>query len=252
MRGLPERPMPDLAECLALNLAGRAAHQPAACARRACASIPRRCARTTRARCARRPGPSSACPAPIRTASGSRRSSIDMLLCRTLRARHDRFALSRPFRISRGVKTAADVVTVEIARRRRHRARRRACPTRATARAWRARWRKSRRSRTAIDGGAGRDELLELMAPGAARNAVDCALWDLEAKLCGQTVAQLIQRCRAGPDRHRADAGHRRARCDGARQRRRFPTRRCSRSRSMPAIRPRRSARYVQRRPVRR
>lgn len=33
---------------------------------------------------------------------------------RTLDARHDRFALKEPFRISRGVKTAADVVTVEI------------------------------------------------------------------------------------------------------------------------------------------
>jgi len=33
---------------------------------------------------------------------------------RTLAARHDRFPLSRPFRIARGVKTAADVVTVEI------------------------------------------------------------------------------------------------------------------------------------------
>ena len=33
---------------------------------------------------------------------------------RTLTARHDRFALTRPFRISRGVKTEADVVTVAI------------------------------------------------------------------------------------------------------------------------------------------
>ena len=33
---------------------------------------------------------------------------------RTLAARHDRFALSRPFRISRGVRTAADVVTVTL------------------------------------------------------------------------------------------------------------------------------------------
>jgi L-alanine-DL-glutamate epimerase-like enolase superfamily enzyme len=30
-----------------------------------------------------------------------------------------------------------------------------------------------------------------LMAPGAARNAVDCALWDLRAKLAGQPVWQL-------------------------------------------------------------
>mgnify|MGYP000377278198 CR=1 FL=1 len=33
---------------------------------------------------------------------------------RRLSARHDRFALSAPFRISRGVKTAADVVTVTL------------------------------------------------------------------------------------------------------------------------------------------
>ena len=33
---------------------------------------------------------------------------------RILDAQHDRFALTRPFRIARGVKTAADVVTVTI------------------------------------------------------------------------------------------------------------------------------------------
>ncbi len=35
-------------------------------------------------------------------------------MLRHLDARHDRFGLSTPFRISRGVKTAADVVTVTI------------------------------------------------------------------------------------------------------------------------------------------
>ena len=34
---------------------------------------------------------------------------------RTLDAQHDRFALNAPFRIARGVKSAADVVTVTIA-----------------------------------------------------------------------------------------------------------------------------------------
>jgi L-alanine-DL-glutamate epimerase-like enolase superfamily enzyme len=34
--------------------------------------------------------------------------------------------------------------------------------------------------------GCGRLELLDLMPPGPARNAVDCALWDLEAKLTGK------------------------------------------------------------------
>jgi len=35
---------------------------------------------------------------------------------------------------------------------------------------------------TAIERGASRQELMRLMPPGAARNAIDCALWDLEAK----------------------------------------------------------------------
>ncbi|MDP2739876.1 MAG: dipeptide epimerase [Pseudorhodobacter sp.] len=39
--------------------------------------------------------------------------------------------------------------------------------------------------------GVTRDELQELLAPGAARNAVDCALWDHQAKATGQRVWQL-------------------------------------------------------------
>ena len=37
--------------------------------------------------------------------------------------------------------------------------------------------------RSALEQGAGRDELRELLPAGGARNAIDCALWDLEAKL---------------------------------------------------------------------
>lgn len=43
-------------------------------------------------------------------------------------------------------------------------------------------------ARRAIEGGASRTELLDLMSAGAARNAVDCALWDLEAKTSGVAV----------------------------------------------------------------
>lgn len=39
--------------------------------------------------------------------------------------------------------------------------------------------------------GAGRSELLRLLPPGGARNAIDCALWDLEAKLQRRPVWQL-------------------------------------------------------------
>ncbi len=39
--------------------------------------------------------------------------------------------------------------------------------------------------RPAIEAGADRAALLQLAPPGAARNAIDCALWDLEAKQAG-------------------------------------------------------------------
>ncbi|MEQ8300047.1 MAG: dipeptide epimerase [Hyphomonas sp.] len=45
--------------------------------------------------------------------------------------------------------------------------------------------------RDAIEGGLTRDELQIRMPAGAARCAVDCALWDLEAKLSGTPVWQL-------------------------------------------------------------
>lgn len=41
----------------------------------------------------------------------------------------------------------------------------------------------------AISNGLSRTDLQTAMKPGAARNAVDCALWDIEAKLSGKAVA---------------------------------------------------------------
>jgi L-alanine-DL-glutamate epimerase-like enolase superfamily enzyme len=46
--------------------------------------------------------------------------------------------------------------------------------------------------KSAIENGVSREELQRLLPPGAARNAVDCALWDLEAKRSGTTVWQLV------------------------------------------------------------
>ena len=36
------------------------------------------------------------------------------------------------------------------------------------------------------------EDLLKLLPPGAARNAVDCALWDLKAKHCGRSVSDIL------------------------------------------------------------
>lgn len=45
--------------------------------------------------------------------------------------------------------------------------------------------------RAAVEKGTGRRELLSLLPAGGARNAIDCALWDLEAKRAGKRVWEL-------------------------------------------------------------
>ncbi|MGL4725471.1 MAG: L-Ala-D/L-Glu epimerase [Scandinavium sp.] len=44
-----------------------------------------------------------------------------------------------------------------------------------------------------LEAGADREEIQRLLPAGAARNAVDCALWDLEARQAGQSLAQLTK-----------------------------------------------------------
>jgi L-alanine-DL-glutamate epimerase-like enolase superfamily enzyme len=46
-------------------------------------------------------------------------------------------------------------------------------------------------ARSAIEGGITRADVPDLLAPHAARNALDCALWDLEAKRAGAPAWQL-------------------------------------------------------------
>jgi L-Ala-D/L-Glu epimerase / N-acetyl-D-glutamate racemase len=45
--------------------------------------------------------------------------------------------------------------------------------------------------RAEIEDGAGRERLLRLLAPGGARNALDSALWELEARRAGRRVWEL-------------------------------------------------------------
>ena len=109
---------------------------------------------------------------------------------RILTVRHDAFPLRAPFRIARGVKTVADVVTVTIRQ--------------GDAQGWGEGVPYPRYGETidgaiaAIEGvraliedGATRADIATAMPAGAARNAVDCALWDLEARLAGKSVAAL-------------------------------------------------------------
>jgi L-alanine-DL-glutamate epimerase-like enolase superfamily enzyme len=49
------------------------------------------------------------------------------------------------------------------------------------------------RLRIAIEGGLSSESLQRLLPPGGARNAIDCALWDLQAKVTGQPAWQIAQ-----------------------------------------------------------
>lgn len=110
---------------------------------------------------------------------------------RTLRAQHDRFLLNRPFRISRGVKTEADVITVTLGEGE-HIGLGEGVPYPRYGESIESVLAQIEGVRGAIEAGADRQALLKLLEPGAARNAIDCAMWDLEARVSGQSVASLI------------------------------------------------------------
>jgi L-alanine-DL-glutamate epimerase-like enolase superfamily enzyme len=109
---------------------------------------------------------------------------------RSLRAQHDRFPLSRPFRIARGVKTAADVITVTVEESG-IAGRGEGVPYPRYGESVETSLAAIEGARAAIEAGAGRQSLQSLLPAGAARNAVDCALWDLEARQSGVNVAGL-------------------------------------------------------------
>lgn len=112
-------------------------------------------------------------------------------MSRTLYFEHDRFPLKAPFRIARGVKTAADVVTVTIAEDGMA-GRGEAVPYPRYGESVESALAAIGSARGLIEQGAGREALLEALPPGAARNALDCALWDLEARMSGRGVAEMI------------------------------------------------------------
>jgi L-alanine-DL-glutamate epimerase-like enolase superfamily enzyme len=45
--------------------------------------------------------------------------------------------------------------------------------------------------RSVVEAGASREDIQQLLPPGGARNALDCALWDLECKSKGATIWEL-------------------------------------------------------------
>lgn len=107
----------------------------------------------------------------------------------------DTFRLAETFTIARGSRTEAHVLTVTAED--------------GTHRGWGecvpyARYGETLESVTAeiegLPGGIDRTALQEALPPGAARNAVDCALWDLEAKRAGRRAWEIAGLPAPGPE----------------------------------------------------
>ena len=109
---------------------------------------------------------------------------------RTLTVRRESFPIRGSFRISRGAKTEAEVVVAEI-RDGEALGRGECVPYRRYGETAGSVVAALEALQAAVAAGLGRDELERTMPPGAARNALDCALWDLEAKLTGVPVWRL-------------------------------------------------------------
>ncbi len=109
---------------------------------------------------------------------------------RGLIVRAESWPIAGTFTISRGSKTAAEVVVVEI-RDGAHVGRGECVPYPRYGETIDGAIASIEALRSEIERGMDRAALQAALTAGAARNAVDCALWDLEAKITGRPVWQL-------------------------------------------------------------
>jgi L-alanine-DL-glutamate epimerase-like enolase superfamily enzyme len=115
---------------------------------------------------------------------------------RVLSVSEERFPIAGTFTISRGSKTEAEVIVCTIVQDGKS-GRGECVPYRRYGETVEGVRAEIEAASADIANGMGRKALLGVMKPGAARNAIDCALWDLEAKLSGIRVAQHI--CSTAP-----------------------------------------------------
>lgn len=117
---------------------------------------------------------------------------------RSLEIQMNSFPIAGTFTISRGAKTTAEVITVTL--RENGRIGWGECvPYRRYGETMESVQAQIEAALPLIESGISRDDLQSAMPPGAARNAVDCALWDLQAKRDGISVATRIGLTQPGP-----------------------------------------------------
>ncbi len=117
---------------------------------------------------------------------------------RSLTVRPETWPIAGAFTIARGAKTEAKVVVAEI-REGAALGRGECVPYGRYGETLDSVMRQIESERAAIEAGLDRLSLQPRLAPGAARNALDCALLDLECKLQGTTAASLLGLAPAKP-----------------------------------------------------
>jgi L-alanine-DL-glutamate epimerase-like enolase superfamily enzyme len=117
---------------------------------------------------------------------------------RTLAVRDEHWPTAQVFTIARGAKTEAHVVVAEITQAGAT-GRGEAVPYPRFGETVAGAMATVERVRPAIEAGATRAELQSLLTAGAARNALDCALWDLESKITGEPAWKAAGRTRLDP-----------------------------------------------------
>ena len=105
-------------------------------------------------------------------------------MLRNFRFRLENHRLRAPFRIARSVRERVDVVVAEISQGG-VTGRGEGTPTAHYGETPELVLAQLQQAYAAVAAGASRLQLLQLLPPGSARNAIDCALWDLEARLEG-------------------------------------------------------------------
>ncbi|TGQ47938.1 MULTISPECIES: N-acetyl-D-Glu racemase DgcA [unclassified Mesorhizobium] len=117
-------------------------------------------------------------------------------MARVISVEAECFPIAGTFTISRGSKTEAEVITCTISEDG-HRGRGECVPYKRYGETMDGVRDAIEAMRKQIADGISRTALLDAMPAGAARNAIDCALWDLEGKTGGKPVAARI--CPAPP-----------------------------------------------------
>jgi L-alanine-DL-glutamate epimerase-like enolase superfamily enzyme len=104
--------------------------------------------------------------------------------------RRESWPLAEVFTIARGSKTSAEVVVCQV-RREGAMGRGESVPYARYGESVERVVEELEALKGALEAGLDRQRLQEVLPPGAARNALDCALWDLEAGLTGSPVHEL-------------------------------------------------------------